>query len=164
MTEAREAQFRDLYGRLRIAEQLGWYKSRRDEYGNAHRQAIITRNVLLFLAAACGGGGAFLGADVRAWLGVVSAVLAGLAAALTGFESMMGFARLEKLYSDTIANLDEARIDWRFPDAQADGAAEVARVEEIFQTENGQWGQLIVETAPAVAPPADPAPAGGDTP
>ncbi len=153
MTDPRQAQFRALFGKLRIDDQLTFYTARRDEYRNAHRQAIIVRNVLLVLAAVCGGIGLGFDQQVRAGLGVAAAVFGGLAAAITGFESLIGFARLEKLYSDAVNNLTRAKIDWIGLEDDADDAAEVARVEEIFQTENGQWGQLEVETAPAVAPP-----------
>ena len=51
---ARAAQFRDLYMKLRIEEQLRWYASRRDEYKKANRQAIVVHTVLLTLAALAG--------------------------------------------------------------------------------------------------------------
>jgi hypothetical protein len=153
VTDPRQAQFRALFGKLRIDDQLTFYTARRDEYRNAHRQAIIVRNALLVLAAVCGGVGLGFDERVRAGLGVAAAVFGGLAAAVTGFESLIGFARLEKLYSDAASNLMKAKIDWLDLAVDADEAAEVARVEEIFQTENGQWGQLEVETAPVVAPP-----------
>ena len=154
MTDPRQSEFRALYLGLRIDEQLRFYTGRREEYGNAKRQAIQVRNAFLGVAALCGVLGPFVGVAVRPGLGIAAAVLGGLAAAVTGFEALIGFARLEKLYGDAVANLTRARIQWTALSAEADATAEVAMVEEIFHKEIGQWGQLEVATPPAVAPPA----------
>jgi hypothetical protein len=82
-------------------------------------------------------------------------VLAAVAAAITTYEALIGFPRLEKLYSDAARNLEEAAIDWRIADPHGDLTAEVERVEGIFRSEIGQWGQLVVKAA-------TPAPTGGD--
>jgi hypothetical protein len=60
-------------------------------------------------------------------------------AAVTAYEALIGFAQLSKLHDDTLRNLRAAAIDWDSP-GQHDLAAEVRRVEQIFRTENGQWG------------------------
>ena len=39
-----------------------------------------------------------------------------LAAAVTAFETLIGFPQLEKLYADAARNLKEAAIDWREAD------------------------------------------------
>ena len=80
---ARAAQFRDLYMKLRIEEQLRWYASRRDEYKKANRQAIVVHTVLLTLAALAGVVAPLATTTGRAVLGVVAALLAALAAAVT---------------------------------------------------------------------------------
>lgn len=79
----RAAQFHDLYMRLRIDDQLRWYQSRRDEYKKASHQAIVVRTVLLALAALAGLVAPLATTTGRAALGVVAALLAALAAAVT---------------------------------------------------------------------------------
>lgn len=148
MTDRRNSEFRVLFRLLRIEDQRRFYEARRDEYGRAHQQTVTVRNGLLVLAGVCGIIGQILDDAGRAGSGVASAVLAGLAAAVTGFETLIGFSRLEKLYADAALNLREAALDWDALDPQADLTAEVRRVEDVFRTENGQWGQLVVESAP----------------
>jgi len=145
---SRAAEFRDLYMKLRIADQLRWYKGRSKEYKRASQQAIGVRNALLILAAAAGFVGQFTTSRGTAALGVVAAVLAALAAAVTAYEALIGFAKLSKLYDDTVRNLSSAAIDWSDLGADDDMAAQFGKVEQIFRTENGQWGQLVPEGTP----------------
>ena len=154
MTERAE-QFHRLFLALRIEEQRVYYTDRSKEYRRAHEQAVIVRNVLLLAAAVAGGAGGFVPDMVRAVLGVAGAVLGALAAAVTAFETLIGFPQLEKLYGDAARNLKEAAIDWREADPAGDLTSEVERVEDVFRSERGQWGQLIVRSA--VEPPAAPA-------
>ena len=49
-------------------------------------------------------------------------------------------------------NLKEAAIDWRASPGDPEG--EVDRVEDVFRSERGQWGQVVKSAAPA--PPAPP--------
>ncbi|MEW9552299.1 SLATT domain-containing protein [Nonomuraea sp. NPDC050783] len=141
----RESEFRELYSRLRIADQRGYYEERSREYGAAHHQVIVLRNLLLFAAALAGLAGQFTTAGGRAACGVVAAFLAALAAAVTAFESLIGFAKLQKLYADAAMGLAAAAIAWDSAPPHADMSAEVERVEQIFRVENGQWGQLMAE-------------------
>ena len=82
---------------------------------------------------------------------MAGALLAALAAAVTAFETLIGFPQLEKLYQDAARNLDEARVDWEDVDPDAVPAVEVERVEDVFRSERGQWGQLVVEGDGAAA-------------
>ncbi|HEV7899112.1 MAG TPA: SLATT domain-containing protein [Planosporangium sp.] len=148
----RAAQFRALYKELRIADQLKFYDDRSKEYEAAHRQAIAVRNTLLVLAAVAGAAGQFATGTGRAACGVVAAVLAALAGAVTAFESLIGFPQLHKLYSDAALNLAAVEIDWDAGSTDGDVADEVERVERIFRSENGQWGQLVVEGTAKGAP------------
>lgn len=148
----RESEFHALYRDLRIVDQKRFYEARREEYRAAHRQAIVARNVLLVASALVGVAGQLTSGTARAGLAVVSAVLASLAAAVTAFESLIGFLQLSKLYSDAALNLAEAELDWEAADPNGDLARDLDRVEEIFRKENGQWGQLIVEAASASGP------------
>jgi len=154
MTGERDADFRRLYRQLRIRDQHVYYQDRRDEYDRAHRQAVITRNLLLMIAGVCGVVGQTVEGPARAGWSVGAAVLGGVAAALIGFEALIGFSRLSKLYADVARNLAEADLDWDDPNSTATTAAEMHRVEEVLRAENGQWGQLVVESA--APPPALP--------
>ncbi len=159
----RDRQFRDFYATLRIRDQLTYYRNRCDEYGRAHRQVVVVRTTLLLLAAAAGVVGQFADGTGRAAWAVVAAVLASLAGAVTAYEALIGFPQLEKLFADAAHNLEEAEIDW---DEAAGGAAEdreIDRVEQIFRSEIGQWGQLVVKSAPSAEPPAE-RPADGGAP
>ncbi|QFY11296.1 SLATT domain-containing protein [Nonomuraea phyllanthi] len=151
MTE-RQAQFRALYRDLRIGEQRGFYERRSEEYGRARHQAIVVRNVLLVLAALAGVAGQVATGTGRAFCGVAAAVLAALAGAVTAYEALIGFAQLRKLYGDAALNLRAAALDWDAAGPDDDVAPQIDRIEQIFRTENGQWGQLMVQNE-QVAPP-----------
>jgi SMODS and SLOG-associating 2TM effector domain 1 len=152
---ARAEQFRALYKELRIADQQIYYSDRTEEYKRAHGQVIIVRYVLLITAAAAGLGGQLTTGTGRAGLGVVAALLAALAGALTAFEALIGFPQLSKLYNDAALNLAEAEIDWDAARPDGDLTGQVDRVERIFRLENGQWGQLVIEHASKTTPNAD---------
>lgn len=162
----RAEQFHRLFLALRIEDQRAFYTRRSTEYRRAHEQAVVVRNVLLLGAATAGGVGQFVPDRVRAILGVVGAVLGALAAAVTAYETLIGFPQLEKLYADAARNLKEAAIDWKEADPEGDLTAEVERVEDVFRSERGQWGQLIVKSAaeppavPKLPPPPSPPAAG----
>lgn len=153
MSGTRDAQFRNLYKELRIADQEQYYSDTSEEYEQAHRQAIVVRNMLLILAAVAGVVGQAVSGTSRAGFGVVAAVLAALAGAVTGFEALIGFAQLHKLYNDAALNLAKAALDWDTTQPGSDLSAGIEQVEKIFQTENGQWGQLAIKpiTKSAVA-------------
>jgi len=146
----RQRQFRKLYRTLRIEGQREYYAGRAKEYHTAHRQVLVIRNVLLFAAAVAGIVSQTVEGSPRAAWAVVAAVLGSLAGALTAYDSLIGFPQLEKLYSDAERNLEEAAIDWDLP--TADIAAELDRVEWIFRSERGQWGQLVVTHATSTQP------------
>jgi hypothetical protein len=71
---------------------------------------------------------------------------------VTAFEGLIGFAQLRKLYNDAALNLAEAEIDWDAAGPGGDLEAEVERVEQILRSENGQWGQLVIESTSKKAP------------
>jgi hypothetical protein len=164
VTDGRDADFRRLYRELRIRDQHAYYVRRRDEYQRAHRQAVIVRNVLLMIAGVCAVAGQAVEGAARAGWSVGAAVLGGLAAAVIGYEALIGFSRLSKLYGDVARNLAEAELDWDETGSPGDITAEMHRVEEVLRAENGQWGQLVVESAPSAAPPAGATVGRNDTP
>jgi hypothetical protein len=144
----RAAEFRALYRDLRISDQRRYYERRRQEYERAHRQAVGLQVALLALASLAGAAGQLTTESGRAALGVVAAVLAAAAGGVTAFASLIGFEQLRKLYDDAALNLAEAEIEWDGAPRGRDLAAPVDRVEQVFRAENGQWGQLVVQTAP----------------
>jgi len=146
----REQQFRRLYRRLRIEDQQRYYSMRAKEYRSAHRQVVVVRNMLLLAAALAGVVAQATNGSARAAWAVAAAVLGSLAGAVTAYESLIGFPQLEKLYTDAERNLEEAAIDWDESGARMDD--EIDRVEWIFRSERGQWGQLVVKTATSTQP------------
>jgi hypothetical protein len=151
----RDAEFQALYQQLRIEDQKRYYHDRCKEYEAAHRQTVVVRNTLLVLAAIASIAGQFAGPTVRGTFAVAAAVLGALAVAVTGFESLIGFPQLAKLYTDAARNLAVADINWTTRAADGDLESDVDRVEEIFSKENGQWGQLVSETAAEAAASAE---------
>lgn len=145
--DARDQQFRSLYRNLRIETQRQYYRDRAEEYRQAHGQTVRIRNGLLFAAASAGAISQFFTGSARSAWAVAAAVLAALAGAVTAYESLIGFPQLEKLYSDAEQNLEHAAIDW--DDPTIDTAKEIDRVELIFRSERGQWGQLVVKSGGA---------------
>lgn len=144
----REEQFRRFYQELRIADQRDWYEQRGTEYRRASRQAISARNILLTLAAVAGVAGQFVDGTGRTAAGIAAATFAALATAVTAYESLMGFGSLAKLYQDAALSLREAEASW------ADGT-DIDQVEQIFRSENGQWGQLTIQSRPLETEPGE---------
>ncbi|MEV0164765.1 SLATT domain-containing protein [Nonomuraea fuscirosea] len=158
----RDAQFRAFYRELRVDDQRAFYEAREREYDRAHHQSILVRNtLLLLLSALLGVAGQFSTGTGRAACGVAAAVLAALAGAVTAFEALIGFAQLRKLYGDTAGNLRAAALDWQAAGPGAGVEERVERIERIFRTENGRWGQLMLQrqegTPPDAGPDAGPA-------
>jgi hypothetical protein len=165
----RNSDFHSLFLDLRIEDQLTYYEARRTEYVAAHRQAVVLRTILLLGAAAAGIVGQAATGTARAVCAVVGALCAALAGAVTAYETLVGFPQLEKLYRDTVRNLEEARADWKDVAPGTTDAAEVERVEDVFRVERGQWGQLVVKSAPApkaqpTSPKVEPPPNGEPPP
>ena len=149
---ARQRQFRELYLDQRIKHQRTYYANRAKEYREAHRQAVLLRNGLLLLAAILGVLTQAAEGGARSGWAVAAAILSAFAGAVTAYDALIGFPQLEKLYSDAEQNLEEAAIDWDEPNA--DMAAEIDRVEWVFRSERGQWGQLVVKSATTATPTA----------
>ncbi|MGY1620541.1 SLATT domain-containing protein [Geodermatophilus sp. SYSU D00691] len=151
----RDSEFRSLYQALRIEDQKKYYEDRRKEYEAAHRQAVAARNTLLGLAALTSIAGQFTEPTLRGALAVAAALLAALAVAVTGFEALIGFPQLTKLYTDAARNLAVEEINWTTRAADADVEGDVSRVEDIFTREISQWGQLVSEAAAEAAKTAE---------
>lgn len=141
----RAGQFAELYAEARIANQLGFYASRREEFEKARDQAINAKWILSTLAAIAGAVGAAL-PEARTPLAIAAAFLAAAATAMAAYQSLYAFPRLAKLYQDaelSLSALSAARTAMG-PDMTPEQARTlVERIEKVFTQENGQWGQLI---------------------
>ena len=138
----RTDQFRAIYLEHRLVDQQEYYRQRVDEYERAHRQALGVRNVLFVLSAMAAGASQITDDRARGEFGALAAVLAALAGAVTAYESLIGYPSLLKIFHDAWVSLQAARIDWDLPDDDVEHS--IRRVEQVFRSENGQWGQLAV--------------------
>lgn len=142
-------QFLQLYQRYRYEDQCMFYMSRQREFTHAHTQAFTLSIGLIFLAALAG---ALEGLPLP-WLRLAclltAAICPVLSVMLTGYTALYAFEQQAKLYQDALYNLQKVRM--YFPDArQGRSEAEftrqlqeyVQKVEQIFEAEQGQWGQL----------------------
>jgi hypothetical protein len=141
---AREEQFAAICGRARVDDQRAYYEARSQAFERAHRQLLLVSAVVFGLAAATG---LLAGLDVpgKVVFAIVAAVLPSISTALAAYEGLYAFQRVAKLYRDAARNL--RRVD---PPAAFEAPAVgeyVAKVEHVFTSERGQWGQLAVETA-----------------
>jgi hypothetical protein len=144
-----------LYVTHRIRAQRTYYHDRGTEYRKAHDQAAVVRNLLLFGAGIAGVIGQITSGTQRAAWAIVGAVLAALAGAITGYDALMRFDQLGKVYADIEASLRRAEIEWDTAGPVGNLGAQVEHVEEILTRENGQWGQLLSTSAtPVVVVPA----------
>jgi len=141
----RATQFAALYAEARIADQLKFYTSHREESEKARDQAINAKWILSTLAAMAGAVGAAL-PDVRTPLAIAAAFLAAAATAMAAYQSLYAFPRLAKLYQDaelSLSALDAARKVMGPGLSQEQTRTLIERTERVFTQENGQWGQLI---------------------
>jgi SMODS and SLOG-associating 2TM effector domain 1 len=135
------------YREHRIADQLGFYTSRRTMFDRAAGQALSLSAVLLGFATAAG---ALAGTDVGpTWLwSVLATVLPATATALTAYSTLYAFEQQSKIYGDAARAVRAAAHPVADPDPTAaprfpeDAAEIVKRFEAVFRQEQAQWGQL----------------------
>jgi hypothetical protein len=89
---------------------------------------------LLLAAAATGVIGQAFDGQTRAGLAVFAAMLASFAGAIAGYESLMGFGELERLYASALRSLKLAEVDWDELAAEPETPEQVEKVESIFHT------------------------------
>jgi hypothetical protein len=146
----RATQFHQLYRSCRIVGQKNFYTDRCEEYLTAHDQAVVLRNVLLLSAAIAALTGQLFSGTGRAGLSVLAALFVTVAGSVTGYESLIGFSQLAKVYGDAAVALETAQITWDGCAPAGDSTALMTWVEEAITRENGQWGQLTAGTEPLV--------------
>jgi hypothetical protein len=148
---SRDEDFLRLYRTHRFDDQYAWYEARVDEYESAHDQVITLAAIALFGAAAAGAVASF---DLFGWRvawGVLAAVMSGVATLIGAYDQLIGYEQTTKLYRDAKAALGALRSQapWLSSAPLPEGtAAFVDRVEAVFQSEIGQWGQLTKTEQP----------------
>lgn len=153
--DEREQQFSKFYQKYRYEDQLKYYDSRVEEYQTAHTQATILTSVLMTLATVVSlFGSADLLSLATAWA-VLAVFFPALAAALSTYDSLFAFERVAKLFEDAVSALRHVEV-YQSPGASPGASLHdfIDQVENIFTTEQGQWGQLTSQIKVATAPGA----------
>jgi SMODS and SLOG-associating 2TM effector domain 1 len=157
MSQRDDKQFLELYRVERFEDQLGYYKRTREEFDSAKTEAIIGSILLIFLSGAAGIAAATV--DIH-WMKLLFLLLAAIfpifSTALAAYNTLYGFEQQAKLYQDTINNLLHARALAPVPEQNLTEDEFTYRVndfvqevENTFQKEQGQWGQLAEHFKPS---------------
>jgi len=163
---SRWTDFIAVYREARVGEQKRFYENRSDEFERAGSQAAIVTIGLLMLTGAVS---ALQGVTwdkewewARPWVAFAGLVLPALSTALAAYCALYAFDRHVKLYRDAQTAL---RRSDRHEPAVAPGSAPdeldasiagyVQEVEQIFQLEQGQWGQVVNEIKQPEIPKAN---------
>ena len=158
MSQQNIREFFSLYQKYRFDDQLAFYKSRVEEFEQAHNQAISISIILLVLTALAGVVGSIT--SIPPCLKLSSQLAATLfpilSTAIAAYNSLYGFEQQAKLYQDSIDNLINARNTLgpialaSLDDIQYTQHVEkyVEDVEKVFHDEQGQWGQLALKFKP----------------
>jgi len=159
----RNEQFLALYQQYRFEDQRGWYERRQAESEAAYGQVITLTGLLMVLA---GTAAALASADVgglKTLWAVLAVVFPAVSTALSAYNGLYAFERQAKLYRDAANMMLRTRAgapDLKPEITQAGYrralSAYVNKVEGILRTEQGQWGQLISESAPTEPSAAEP--------
>ena len=136
------------YGRHRIADQLGFYGSRQEQFERASGQALAVSAMLFGFSAAAG---ALAGTAVgwgRAWAALAT-ILPAISTALAAYVALYAFEQQSKIYGDAIRAVQAASRPVPDPEAAEGGRSPeeniadfVRRVESALRQEQAQWGQL----------------------
>ncbi len=156
-----------LYLKYRINDQRDYYERRAEEYDNANGQLSGVTTFLLGIAAVAGVLGAAQAGISRAAWGVVAAVCSALVAAIAGWGTLIGFQQNAKLFHGASTALRKlGRPLENHPSDPAALLSTVVQVEEVLQSETGQWGQQLTGSATQLAsqlpPSAQPGTSAGD--
>ena len=156
MSKHEDQQVLKLYQKHRYEDQLNFYKQRHRELTMAQTQAIFISIGLMFVVCLAG---ALEQVNVQ-WLNLtclwVAVICPILSTALAAYSTLYAFEQQAKLYQDTLNNLQRARVllaDLEQRPSDDDFAVRlgnyVQTVENIFEAEQGQWGQLAKKMKPA---------------
>src|SRR5258708_16192241 len=156
MSQRNDKQFFELYQAERFEDQLGYYRSTREEFTRAKTEAIIGSITMIFLAGAAGIAASSVGIP---WLKLLFLLLAAIfplfSTALAAYSALYGFEQQAKLFQDTINNLLRARALAPVPEynlSEAQFAHQlndcVQEAAQTFHKAQRQWGQLADHMKP----------------
>lgn len=161
---SREAQFLAVYRAARVDDQVRYYRGRREQFERAHGQILALSALLLGLSSTVAllAGVSVSGQEVFA---ILAAILPALSTALGAYGALYAFDRHTKLYTDAVRSLRRLEAP-NLERAKAEEAPEliaeyVGQVEQVFRTEQGQWGQLASEARPSEGEPTETGGSGG---
>lgn len=152
ISQRNDKQFFELYQEHRFKDQLCFYKGAQKEFNCAKTEAVYGSITLIFLAGVAG----IVASSVAIpWLKLLFLLLAAIfpiiSTALAGYITLYGFEQQAKLYQDAIIKLHRAPVP-QDNLAESEFARQlndyVLKVEEIFQKEQDQWGQLAEHMKP----------------
>lgn len=153
MSQGNNEQFLELYQKHRYEHQLKFYEDRRAEFDTANTEAVTLSIVLIFLAAIAGG---VASAVETPWLKLMCLLVAAISpiisTAIAGYSVLYGFEQQAKLYHDTLGNLRKKhppKFDAKHGLSDIALTQYVHDIENTFQMEQGQWGQLAGKLKPA---------------
>ena len=143
---ARAEQFLEVYRSARVEDQRAYYEQSAKRFESARRRILLLSSIVFGATATVG---LIAGLDVRGkvvWA-ALAAILPAITTALAAYDSLYGFERIAKLNRDAARNLRriEAPTVGQADGSQAAVAAYVASVEQVFERERGQWGQLQLD-------------------
>lgn len=149
----REREFLSLYQKYRYDDQLDFYDTHVAEFKKAQAQAKWGGIGLMTIATLAGAVASFSpGSPLRPISLVIAAFCLILYTGLTAYTALYAFDQQKKLYEDTAYKLSKAHT--MAPDVQGELSEQefaeqlrryVSEVEDIYHTEQGQWGQLAGE-------------------
>ena len=136
------------YEEHRIADQLGFFNDRREQFDRATGQGLAISATLLGFSSAAGAlAGTALGWH-EGW-SALAAILPAMATALAAYLALYSFEQQSKIYGDAVRAVQAAARPTPDPTAIQDGSAFeesvaelVKRVEAALRQEQAQWGQL----------------------
>lgn len=149
-------QFLHLYFQYRHENQLTFYTKRQQEFSRAQNQAMGCSIGLILLATLA----VALEAVPVPWLKntslLAAAILPVLSTTLTAYGALYAFGQQAKIYEDAAKKLQMLEIEHFKLGREVDTTDFVPRlnrylekVEEVFEKERGQWGQLAEHMKPS---------------
>jgi uncharacterized membrane protein YgcG len=150
--------FLQMYEQHRRKDQLDWYRDRSREFEKADRHAVDVSAGLMLLttvvASLAAAGFAREAGLERLWA-LLGIVLPAVATAFAAYRTLFAFQQQAKVYRDAALSLQITRAlapDFTPDGSHVEGTLEpekyVLEVEQVFQREQSQWGQIAAEIRP----------------
>jgi SMODS and SLOG-associating 2TM effector domain 1 len=142
----REQQFVEVYRTARVEDQRRYYERAASGFEAAHRQLLLGSAVLFGISGTVA---ILSGLEIPGKLvwATLAAVLPAITTAIAAYEGLFAFQRVAKVFRDAARNVRRIQPPAVEDTAAAQAALEayVAEVEQVFERERGQWGQLGAE-------------------